>query len=170
MKHIHTFFVLVLVLIIVASLALLVVAANAQETRGHGYMFAAPGALAASGQSLGTLHFGAGGEAFVHRGVAVGGELGYLGYTRSYSQGFGVLSGNAAYHFLPRRNDAKVVPFVTGGYSLGFRNGTMNMANFGGGVTWWVNQRHGVRLEFRDHYAPASDNHYMGFRVAWAFR
>ncbi len=162
------FFILILVLIIVASIALLAVSCQAQTYKGQAYIFAAPGT-----QSVGdeyTLHLGAGGDYFLKRGFAVGGELGYLGLARAYEHGFFVLSGNGSYHFLPARGDAKVVPFVTSGYSLGFRGGSVNLVNFGGGVTWWVARKHGVRLEIRDHLDPRADQHYLGFRIGWTFR
>ncbi len=170
-KYADAFFVVAMVAIILVSLLFLAASLNAQESRGHGYMFVGAGGAVASGSTAGTMHLGIGGEGFLKRGLAVGGELGYLSPTRSFGDGFGVLSGNAAYHFVPaRRNNAIVVPFVTGGYSLAFRDGHMNMANFGGGATWWFKQRHGLRFEFRDHYAWQYDQHYLGFRVAWAFR
>ncbi len=162
------FFVLVLVLIILASLGLLVVACQAQTYKGQAYIFGAPGTQTAGDEY--TLHLGAGGEYFIKRGLAAGGEIGYLGLTRAYEHGFFVLSGNGSYHFRPARGDAKLVPFVTGGYSLGFRDGSMNLVNFGGGVTCWIGRKHGLRLEVRDHFVPRFDHHYLGFRIAWTFR
>ncbi len=158
------------VLIVIVAMGLLVVSVHGQDFNGHGYLFAGPGGLASNGPTTGTVHFGGGAEYFLARGVALGAELGYLGPTSKYGDGFGVLSANGAYHVVPSRKETKLTPFITGGYSLGFRHGAMNMVNFGGGVTWWPSRKHGIRFEFRDHYQPTSDVHYFGFRVGWTFR
>ncbi len=162
------FFVLVLLLIIIASLGLLVVSCQAQTYKGQAYIFVAPGTQTVGDEYI--THIGAGGEYFLKRGLAAGGELGYLGLNRAYNKGFGVLSGDVSYHFLSARKEAKLVPFITGGYSLGFHGGAMNLVNFGGGISWWIGRKHGLRLEIRDHYDPRWDQHYTGLRIAWTFR
>jgi hypothetical protein len=102
----------------------------------------------------------------------VGAELGYLAPTAGLGSGIGVLSLNGAYHFLPKK-DGKLAPFVTGGYSLGFRSGTINMYNFGAGAHYWFTKRVGLRLEFRDQIWPGGGGpmfHHWGFRLGVAFR
>jgi len=137
---------------------------------GQGYVFAAPGASLGDGPSKGSLHLGAGGEGFLSRGFALGGEMGYAAPFGSFSNGLGVGSVNAAYHF-GRAKDKKFVPFLTGGYSLLFRDGTANAVNFGGGFNYWFKQRHGIRIEVRDHLRLTGDtSHLLGVRIAWAFR
>ena len=150
-------------------LTVLPTALHAQDSRqkAQGYIFAGPGALVCCGSSSSALHFGGGGEGFIHRGFAAGAELGYLAPAKDLASGIGVLSVNPAYHFA--RRDSNVVPFATGGYSLGFRQGAIGMANFGGGVTWWASPRHCMRFEFRDHYSRSEQTHFPIFRVAWTF-
>ena len=65
------------------------------QLRGQGYVFVAPGGT--SPETRATVHFGAGGEALVHKGLGVGAELGYLAPTDG--DGFGLFSANASYHF-----------------------------------------------------------------------
>ena len=147
-------------------------AQTADQHKGHGYAFFAPGVATGGGATTSTMHFGGGGEGLVYKGLGVGGEIGYGTPWQSFSSGLGVFSANGSYHFLPRQRDAKVVPFVTGGYTLFFRSGAANLFNFGGGINYWFREGVGLRLEFRDHVWPSSDQtgHYWGFRIGLAFR
>jgi hypothetical protein len=142
------------------------------ETRysGHAYLFGAPGGI--SGESDRTLHFGGGAEGLVFKGLAVGGELGYLTPVECPGCGIGMLSANGSYHFVARTPGRKVVPFVTAGYTLAFRNGLANMYNFGGGVQYWFSRRVGLRAEVRDHVSTCSSYtiHLWGVRFGLAFR
>ncbi len=171
MQRDNKYFVGSVILLMTLFLTILAAELHGQEYRTpvQGYIFAGPGAAVYGGDSGSIYHFGAGADWFIRKGFSAGGELGYLAPESRFADGFGVLSVNPAYHFVPKRTP-KVVPFVTGGYSLGFRSGHINMANFGGGVSWWIGQRHGIRFEFRDHYSPAADTHFPTFRVAWTFR
>jgi hypothetical protein len=98
--------------------------------------------------------------------VLLGGEVGYLTTRHNFDGGFGLASINGSYHFNQR---ARLVPFVTGGYSLIFRSGTGNLGNFGGGVNWWVRPRMGLKVEFRDH-VHSDTLHLWGFRFGVTFR
>ncbi len=144
-----------------------------KEHRGEGYLFFAPGGLFSQGHPVGTAHFGGGGEFMLFKGLGAGAEIGYLTPWEDFSAGIGVLSANGAYHFLRNR---KVSPFLTGGYSLAFRDGHANLVNFGGGVNWWVKEGVGLRLEFRDHmhtlsyYNNSIRTHYLGGRIGLSFR
>ena len=134
--------------------------ASAQRYNGHGYAFAS--VEAPNGGTLtNMLSAGGGGEGFVWKGLAAGGELSYL-FPREYpSEGVGMFSVNAAYHFVNRDRPGKLVPFVTAGYTLGFRTGTANMVNWGGGVTWWMFRRVGLRTEVRSYeYAGEGGGHF----------
>ena len=137
---------------------------------GHaarGYAFFSPGALVYSG-SIATMHFGAGAEALVYKGLGLGAEIGYLTPWRDISAGIGILSADGSYHFNRNR---KASPFITGGYSLAFREGHANLINIGGGLNYWFNEKMGMRLEFRDHFNPHHSNyHYLSFRIGYAFR
>jgi hypothetical protein len=139
-------------------------------TYGLGYAFAGFGAVSGGGESMGTLHVGGGGEAVFGDAVGVGAEIGYLGPFESLGDGIGVFSVNGSYHFLPRQS-RKLRPFVTAGYTLGFREGHENLWNFGGGVHYWLNQRVGIRAEFRDHVWTSGETaHLWGARIGVVFR
>lgn len=139
--------------------------AAAQQHSGEGYLFFAPGVITSPGNSTGSLHFGGGGEGFLHKGIAAGAELGYLAPWNDFGGGIGLLSLDGQYHF---NRGQKVVPFVTAGYSLGFRSGHENLFNYGLGANIWMRANKGLRLEFRDHVD--SSNHYIDFRIGYAFR
>jgi hypothetical protein len=136
--------------------------------KAQGYVFFAPGGIVGSGSSVGTLHFGGGGEALVYRGIGIGAELGYLAPWRQFPEGIGLFSVDGSYHF--RRNQ-KLSPFVTGGYSLGFRSGYGHLVNFGAGAHYWFKDQVGLRFEFRDHVDPHYVNdHYLSGRIGLSFR
>lgn len=138
------------------------------QLKSQGYAFLAPGGT--SPETRATLHFGAGGEVLVHKGLGAGAELGYLAPTESLGDGSGLFSVNASYHFLGSSGQ-KLVPFITGGYSLGFRSETAHFANFGLGLSYWFRDRMGLRVEFRDHVRSGDGSvHFWGFRLGVAFR
>jgi hypothetical protein len=144
-------------------------AQTAKEHRGQGYVFVAPGAVSSEGTTA-TLHFGVGGEGLVHKGLGIGAEIGYVGPTRGLGEGIGIFSANGSYHFRNASASGKLVPFVTGGYSLAFREGAASGVNFGGGVNYWFRERIGLRLEFRDQVFADGATHFYGFRIGLAFR
>jgi hypothetical protein len=134
----------------VIALAASASAAAAQEPatyNGHAYGWLSTDRV---GHSSSYVTTGAGAEGFVYRGLAVGADLGYLFPTKCPSGGVGLLSVNPAYHFVNRAHPSRFVPFVTAGYTLGFRSGTASMMNWGGGATYWFSQHAGVRVEVRD--------------------
>lgn len=156
--------------VMMALMSVIGQAQSGSDSKGIGYLFGAPG-VSANGGSTATLHIGVGGEGLVYKGLGVGGEIGYLAPTRSLGDGFGVLSVNGSYHFLNATSSGKVVPFVTGGWSLAFRSGSSNGVNFGGGVDYWFKDRVGLRFEVRDHlFNDFSSTHFVGFRVGLSFR
>ncbi len=144
-----------------------------KEHHGQGYLFYAPGGVFEGGRHAGTTHLGGGGEGLIYKGVGIGAEIGYLSQSRAFLEGVGVFSVNGSYHF---RRNRSVSPFITGGYTAFFRNGHVNLVNFGGGVNWWFKERVGLRLEFRDHLYSQSRSsqtdrsHYVSGRIALAFR
>ena len=140
-----------------------------KEHRGQGYVFFAPGAIVGDGYSAATAHFGGGGEGFIYKGLGLGAEAGYLTPWQDFESGVGMASFNGSYHF---NRDRKLSPFVSGGYSLAFRNDTANLFNFGGGVNYWFRDRVGLRLEFRDHIDSrfSGSAHYLGGRIGLSFR
>ena len=104
---------------IVLALACGLCAAQDQP-RGQGYVFAAPGGQLSTTPQLGTIHLGGGGEGFLYKGLAVGGEIGYLAPFRGFKDGVGIAYINGSYHFGKRDGGHRFVPFLTGGYSLAF--------------------------------------------------
>ncbi len=149
---------------------LLVVSCSiASAQRSHGYLFIAPGGASGGGATVMTLHLGAGGDFILGKGIGIGGEIGALGPRHDYADSlFGLASVNGSYHF-PASD--KIDPFVTAGYSLGFRSGTENFFNFGGGLNFWFIPRLGLRLEIRDHVARefGQSLHFWGVRFGLAF-
>jgi hypothetical protein len=137
--------------------------------RGEGYFFLAPGLITGGGSSTGTLNFGGGFEVFAYKGLAAGAEAGYLAPRQYLNDGIGLASVDGSYHF---GRTSKISPFVTGGYSIGFRSGHANMVNFGGGLQYWFSRRTALRLEFRDHLYRNSyaDVHSIGCRIGLSLR
>lgn len=137
-------------------------------SQAQGYAFYSIGALTCDGDSVATMHVGGGGELFAYRGFGLGGELGYLAPHQDWAVGVGVLSLDGSYHFA---RHGKWVPFVTGGYTLGFRSGYAGAINYGGGVQYWFKPKQGIRVEFRDIMDYSCGQcHALGLRIGYAFR
>jgi hypothetical protein len=135
----------------------------------NGYVFVGPGV--SSGNSITFLNYGIGAEGRIKGGFGVAGEIEGFAPGESFRRGFGIASANAGYQFLNASSSGKVVPFVSGGYSLFFASGVDNGINFGGGVNYWFKERVGLRFEIRDHMlVPSPDVHYIGFRFGLTFR
>ena len=140
---------------------------NPDRYHGQGYVFVAPGAYVGYSETRATMHFGGGGEGLIYKGLGLGAEIGGIWAVQG-SDLLAVLSVNGSYHFSRGR---KISPFLTGGYSPIWGDGSANMVNFGGGVNWWLGERKGIRLEFRDHvYAEGSNRQIVEFRIGFAFR
>jgi hypothetical protein len=115
-----------------------------------------------------TLQAGVGGEVTLWRGLGAGVEVTGLGPRDHLTDGFGLASANGYYH-LPRFSDGKWDPFVTGGYSLLFRSGHVNLGNFGAGTNYWFSRHAGVRVEARDQiWTSGPAVHYWGVRFGIA--
>ncbi len=153
------------ILIAFSLLALTPWLAKAQETpspRAMANAFFGGGALIGDGRA-GYMQVGVGGEGRIYKGFGAGSEIGYLFPREGFTYGIGLLSTNATYHFWGR---SRVIPFVTGGYSLAFREGMANLANFGGGVDVRFHKRMALRFEVRDHVWPGyTTTHFLMFRV-----
>ena len=122
-------------------------AARAPNPRAQGYTLF--GIASPVGDAGNVMTLGGGGEAFVYKGLAVGGDMNYLFTGGRFTYGLGLASANPSYHFRGLDPDGQWVPFVTGGYTLAIRDGTANMGNYGGGVTYWVRPHWGARVEVR---------------------
>jgi hypothetical protein len=166
---------LIVALWVLAFTPALAFAQNAESRRDQYYLFVAPGGTNSFtfGSTTGTLHFGGGAEGFVYKGLAIGAEAGFLAPVRSFQSGFGLLDVNSSYHFISPHKTKKVVPFITGGYSLSFGSGVANGVNFGGGVNWWMRDRLALRLEARDHILSVRSGptpQAWEFRIGFSFR
>lgn len=146
--------------------------ARAKSTSGLGYGFVGFGAATGGGDSTATYHLGGGGEAIFADAVGVGAEIGYLNFFEENSEGIGVFSVNGTYHFGGGNTAAKARPFVTGGYTLGFRDGSESLFNVGGGVDYWFKPKVGLRIEFRDHIWTSGGEtvQFWGVRFGVTFR
>jgi hypothetical protein len=141
--------------------------AVAAAQTSNGYVYVAPGGLTSYGHTAATLQFGFGGEGVIGKGIGAGAEIGAVGPTSSLADSLGVLSVNGYYHGIHGK-DIRLDPFFTGGYTLMFRAGTMNLGNFGGGSNYWFSRHFGVRAEFRDQLNSYAN--FWGFRFGLSFR
>lgn len=129
---------------------------------GQGYLFFGPGSYTA-------MHFGGGGEGLVYKGLGVGGEIGYVFPREAFVYGVGLLSVNTSYHWNAGTH-WKIQPFVTGGYSFLFRGESENRLNFGGGLTYWMANHAGLRVEYRQYEAVSYRNSLREVRLGLALR
>jgi hypothetical protein len=134
------------------------------------YLFAAPGGTSNGGT---TLHVGGGADVLLWKGLGASVEGGYVGPMAAMNYGLGLISTNAFYQFgmpKPRR----ITPFVTGGYTLGFRSETVNAMNIGVGANYWMSDTLGLRFEMRDHLpvydGAVRDDHLWGLRIGFTWR
>lgn len=140
---------------------------SSPDRRAWGYVVGGAGGNS-GGSSTGWFQVAAGGEGLVTKGLGLGAEIGYLAPFRSGGDGIGIFSPDVSYHF--KRSSSKLVPFVTGGYSLAFRSGAGSSGgNFGGGVQYWMKDHLGLRLEFRDHVFSSDSPHFYQFRAGLSF-
>jgi hypothetical protein len=140
-----------------------------QDYRGQGYVFAGPSYGSYFSSAL--INAGGGGEGFVHKGMSVGAEIGGFVHTGNTDTNFGVFSPNVSYHFKGASGSGRLVPFITGGFSLFFKLRADPGNNVGGGVNYWFKDHLGLRLEVRDHIPWRSDiDHIVGVRVGLSFR
>ena len=153
-------------LLLAAGITLLMLPSIASAQQSNLYVFGAAGGAPENDGS--TLHFGGGGE-FVAAGlIGVGGELGALTQTGSFSDTLGVLSING-YGHIPLKG--RLDPYVTGGYSMFFRSGTASGGNFGVGANFQLLAKLGLKFEFRDHVISSGGrtNHWWQGRVGVTF-
>jgi hypothetical protein len=156
--------------ILSAVLVALASTAHAQ-TAGEGVVFGGIGGGLCGCNPISILHLGGGGEVVVTEHVGIGGELGVISPFEALDDHVGLASLNASYRFGERGKRTRA--FVTGGYTMLFREGAFNAVNAGGGVDRWLSDRVGVRFEARDHmplFHGAFDVHYLDVRVGLVFR
>jgi hypothetical protein len=143
-------------------------AAFGQST--NAYFFVAPGGVTGSAKTEGALQLGAGGEIALPKSFGAGVEAGAISPFRSWGDAtLGTFAVNGYYHFVHR--DRRIHPFVTAGYTVFFRDGHVNLFNFGGGANLWATRHLGARIELRDQVATYNGTlHYWGVRLGLAFR
>lgn len=114
-------------------------------------------------------HTGVGGEGVFFKGLGAGADIG-AAYPLRYPQGVvGQLNVSGYYHFTAGRKDTKWDPFVVAGYTMFFRSGVAHAAHYGGGVTYWMKERVGLRAEFRNHQLRYDGAHFGEFRIGVSF-
>lgn len=134
---------------------------------GSGYTYFNIGACQHGYRLLGG---GGGGEAFVWRGLTLGGDAGY----HQFSDGWGFWLGSLdlGYHFVDRKKPKRVDPFVT--FSLlgvaVARGGATPGGHLGGGVTYWFKERVGLRTEARITVLPLAEEGIVAFHIGVSFR
>ncbi len=111
---------------------------------------------------------GIGGEGFIYKGLAGGASIEMLSAYKNIASTAGLFSPTASWHFVDRQKPPKLVPFVSGGYSVIFNTrGYDHGANFGGGVTWWFKPKYALRTEFRDHIFQGEHLYVLRFGIAF---
>lgn len=141
-------------------------AAQPQQGRGAVAAYAAGGAVTDGDNGEGFWQFGGGGEYVFSNGLGVGIDVGVV-TAGGFDAAAGVFSAGPLFEFKP---DRKTAPFLTGGYTLFFREGTANAFHFGGGVRHWFGNRFGMRFEVRDEVAWEGNIHFVQGRVSFLFR
>jgi hypothetical protein len=160
------------VTLIVLSLAVFADFSHAQELslkRTTGFVFIAPGAVTAGRDASATVHAGAGADVRIYKGLTAGAELGGIGGGDKLA----IFSSNVSYRFLNATQSRKLVPYLTAGYTAAVTGEVgENWFNVGGGIDYWIGQRTGVRLEFRDQADPNHSQlwHFLEGRVAFIWR
>jgi hypothetical protein len=103
--------------------------------------------------SSNAVHAAGGVDVLAAGRVGVSGEFGIFG---NISSVLWVTSANGTFALVDG-SAARVVPFVTGGYTrMSSGDGSFNAWNVGAGINAWLGERIGVRADFRDHVRPDS--------------
>jgi len=151
----------------VAALTLVAASLCAQDRpyNGHGYAYFTGGFCQHNYVLVGG---GGGGEAFLWRGLAVGGEVGFHQFLSSLN--FGLASATVGYHFVNRKRPGRFDPFVNfSPAGLYFGPGTGGAGGIGGGLNYWFKPRMGLRTEVR-FQVLAAEEALAVFRIGLSFR
>jgi hypothetical protein len=142
------------------------------QTTAVGYGFVSPAFVTYEGESLAIFQAGGGGEARLGERVGIGVDLGFAAPWEELSDTAGTLSGNGTFYVKGTNRSRKTHPFVTGGYTMLFRDGFVNGVNVGVGVDRWMTDRVGMRFEFRDHIMMEEGEsfHFWGPRISIVWR
>ena len=140
--------------------------------RTMGFLFIAPGGVTGGRDFGATVHVGGGVDVRIYKGLTVEADLGIVGG----GDKLGIFSSGVSYRFLNATQNRRLVPYLTAGYTGALTTiesgGGENWFNFGGGVDYWIGQRKGVRLEFRDQVDPNHSQlwHFLEGRVGFVWR
>jgi hypothetical protein len=139
----------------------------AQQSNGYVFVGATnPGSNPFTRYQSNFAHLGGGGEADLGKWFGFGAEVGAL--LASDNQA-GLASLGPYLHFLT--SESRIDPFVTGGSTMLIRGGLGHLWHAGGGVNYWLNNRIGVRAEFRDHvWTQRNSLQFLDFRFGVVFR
>lgn len=133
----------------------------------EGYVYEAVGARSGKGLNDFNATIGGGAEMAITKELGVAGDLGYSFLNRK--DDFAIFSPGIFYRFQPKR---KVVPFLDGGYAVAFRDNSINLVYFGGGVNYWANKDFGLKVAVRNNTSaddPAKFN-LIQFKIGLIFR
>jgi hypothetical protein len=97
------------------------------------------------------VSYGLGFDALTWKGLGLSMDVGYLTPRQQQDNGIGLGSINGSWSFVNRQNPRKLIPFITTGYGIGFRQGVGHLYNYGGGITYWFKERIGLRTEVRSY-------------------
>jgi hypothetical protein len=112
---------------------------------------------------------GGGAEAFVWRGLAIGGDFSVQKFVPG-DPSFGLLSMGVGYHFADRRKPAGFDPFISLIIGGAFTPEFWNSANgISGGMNYWFRRGIGLRTEGRFLVAPPEEGVLM-VRIGLVFR
>jgi hypothetical protein len=127
-------------------------AENPGTTQGSSSGFVPPPVFTPPGTAGTQPVYGAGGgiELMLPYHLGIGAEIGGIVPSREPTDTLGNFSLNLYGHLCGRdhlcgRNE-NIDPYVTGGYSIFFRDFTANGINFGAGVNYWFHERTGLVL------------------------
>ena len=91
---------------------------------------------------------------------------------QSTANAVGIASFNAYGHLFNALGDKNIDPFVTGGYSIVFRNFAANGVNVGGGINYWFREKVGLVLAGRFAHATVQSvgTNFLEVRIGLTFR
>ncbi len=133
---------------------------------GNGYTFFSAGTCLHGYANVGV---GGGGEAFIWRGLTIGGEIGYFRFTAYRNTGYGIATLNPGYHFVDREKPAKWDPYVSVsvmGRGFATRPGLTGRLN--GGVNYWFKEK--IGLQTGAQFQAIDREALVMFRIGLTFR
>jgi hypothetical protein len=115
------------------------------------------------------ISVGGGGDAFLWRGLTLGGDIGYFRFVEGNTKPFGIATLNVGYHFVDRVEPRRIEPFASVGVlGAAFAGGATPAASLGGGLNYWLKPRIGIRSEVR--VTGFEEEAIVMFRIGLSFR